>query len=184
MEGERRSGCPINLTVEMLCDRWSLIVLRGPMFGNRRHYRKLLTRSEEGISTNILADRLRMLMDEGMITKANDATHKPKSVYSLTEKAIALVPIFAQPGDDATRRRPRNSASGHGSWRKVVRLCGTVSCPACARHIWDAGPSEMAIRRQTAAGSLRRSSRPTGARSNLAGCSSGERQRMEVQYAG
>jgi DNA-binding HxlR family transcriptional regulator len=97
MEGERRSGCPINLTVEMLCDRWSLIVLRGPMFGNRRHYRKLLTRSEEGISTNILADRLRMLMDEGMITKANDATHKPKSVYSLTEKAIALVPIFAQP---------------------------------------------------------------------------------------
>lgn len=106
MEGEHRSGCPINLTVEMLGDRWSLIVLRDLMFGNRRHYRELLTQSEEGISTNILADRLRMLMDEGMITKADDATHKQKSVYSLTEKAIALVPIFAQLGAWGRRYTP------------------------------------------------------------------------------
>lgn len=98
MEGEHRSGCPINLTVEILGDRWSLIVIRDLMFGNRRHYRELLTQSEEGISTNILADRLRRLMEEGMITKADDSSHKQKSVYSLTEKAIALVPIFAQLG--------------------------------------------------------------------------------------
>jgi DNA-binding HxlR family transcriptional regulator len=106
MEGEHRSGCPINLTVEILGDRWSLIVLRDLMFGNRRHYRALLTQSEEGISTNILADRLRMLMDEGMITKANDTTHKQKSIYSLTEKAIALVPIFAQLGAWGRRYTP------------------------------------------------------------------------------
>jgi DNA-binding HxlR family transcriptional regulator len=106
MEGEHRSGCPINLTVEMLGDRWSLIVLRDLMFGNRRHYRELLTQSEEGISTNILADRLKMLMDEGMITKADDATHKQKSIYSLTEKAIALVPIFAQLGAWGRRYTP------------------------------------------------------------------------------
>jgi DNA-binding HxlR family transcriptional regulator len=106
MEGEHRSGCPINLTVEMLGDRWSLIVLRDLMFGNRRHYRELLTQSEESISSNILADRLKMLMDEGMITKANDPTHKQKAVYSLTEKAIALVPIFAQLGAWGRRYTP------------------------------------------------------------------------------
>ncbi len=53
-----RSGCPINLTLEALGDRWSLIVIRDLMFGNRRHFRELLTRSEEWIASNILADRL------------------------------------------------------------------------------------------------------------------------------
>jgi DNA-binding HxlR family transcriptional regulator len=106
MKGAHRSGCPINLTVEILGDRWSLIVLRDLMFGNRRHYRELLTQSEEGISTNILADRLKMLMDEGMMTKAEDVTHKQKSFYSLTEKAIALVPIFAQLGAWGRRYTP------------------------------------------------------------------------------
>ncbi|HEY0790761.1 MAG TPA: hypothetical protein VGD78_06810 [Chthoniobacterales bacterium] len=53
---EKRSGCPINLALEMLGDRWSLIVIRDIMFGNRRHFRELLTRSEEGIASNILPD--------------------------------------------------------------------------------------------------------------------------------
>ena len=50
-----RSGCPINLTLEALGDRWSLIVIRDLMFGNRRHFRELLTRSEERIASNILS---------------------------------------------------------------------------------------------------------------------------------
>jgi DNA-binding HxlR family transcriptional regulator len=106
MTGEPRSGCPINLTVEMLGDRWSLIILRDIIFGNRRYYRELLVQSEEGIATNILAERLRMLVDAGMITKAADPTHKQKSIYSLTEKAIALVPIFAQLGAWGRRYTP------------------------------------------------------------------------------
>jgi len=51
-----RSGCPINLTLEALGDRWSLIVIRDLMFGNRRHFRELLTRSEERIASNLLAN--------------------------------------------------------------------------------------------------------------------------------
>jgi DNA-binding HxlR family transcriptional regulator len=94
---DHRSGCPINLSLELFGDRWSLLVLRDMMFGGKRHFRELL-RSEEGISSNILADRLRKLMDEGMITRADDPTHKQKAIYSLTEKAIALVPVFAQLG--------------------------------------------------------------------------------------
>lgn len=94
----QRSGCPINLAVEVFGDRWTLLVLRDMMFGNRRHFRELLSRSEEKIASNILADRLKRLVEQGMITRADDPSHKQKGVYSLTEKAIQLVPVFAQIG--------------------------------------------------------------------------------------
>jgi DNA-binding HxlR family transcriptional regulator len=105
MSGVHRSGCPINLTLEVLGDKWSLLILRDMMFGNRRHFRELL-RSEEGISSNILADRLKMLLAEGLITKTDDPSHKQKAIYSLTEKAIELLPVFAQIGAWGTRHLP------------------------------------------------------------------------------
>ena len=98
MKVVHRSGCPINLTLEILGDRWSLIVLRDMMFGNRRHFRELLTASEEGIASNILADRLKRLMEQGLISKSGDPSHKQKAIYSLTEMSIALVPVFAAMG--------------------------------------------------------------------------------------
>ena len=98
MRDSHRSGCPINLTLEILGDRWSLIVLRDMMFGNRRHFRELLTKSEEGIASNILADRLKRLVEEGLISKADDPSHKQKALYSLTEMGIALVPVFEMKG--------------------------------------------------------------------------------------
>ena len=106
MDGAHRSGCPINLTLEMLGDRWSLIVIRDLMFGNRRHYRELLNQSEEGIASNILADRLKRLVQAGMITRRDDPTHKQKAIYSLTEPAIQLVPLLAQMGAWGRRHTP------------------------------------------------------------------------------
>src|SRR5579885_1565888 len=67
-----RSGCPINLTLETLGDRWSLIVIRDLMFGDRRHFRQLLARSEEGIASNVLADRLRRLEAAGLVSRRDD----------------------------------------------------------------------------------------------------------------
>jgi DNA-binding HxlR family transcriptional regulator len=96
MTDAQRSGCPINLSLEVLGDKWSLLVIRDMMFGNRRHFRELLTRSEEGISSNILADRLKSLLDEGVISREDDPTHKQKGIYSLTEKGIELLPVLAQ----------------------------------------------------------------------------------------
>jgi len=96
MNGEHRSGCPINLTLEVLGDKWSLLVIRDIIFGNRRHFRELLTQSEEGIASNILADRLRRLTEQGIVTRADDPTHKQKAIYSLTEQGIALLPVLAQ----------------------------------------------------------------------------------------
>jgi len=106
MEGAHRSGCPINLTLEVLGDRWSLIVIRDVMFGNRRHYRELLTQSEEGIASNILANRLKRLVEAGLLSKRADASHRQKGIYSLTEPAIQLVPLLAQLGAWGVRHTP------------------------------------------------------------------------------
>ncbi len=101
-----RSGCPINLTLETLGDRWSLIVIRDIMFGNRRHYRDLLNHSEEGIASNILADRLRRLVDAGLLATSPDPAHRQKTIYSLTEPAIQLVPLLAHMGAWGRRFTP------------------------------------------------------------------------------
>lgn len=93
-----RSGCPINLAVETFGDRWSLVVIRDLMFGNRRHFRELLSRSEEKIASNILADRLKRLEKAGLVSRRDDPSHKQKAIYSLTEASIALVPVLAHMG--------------------------------------------------------------------------------------
>ncbi|AXK83201.1 transcriptional regulator [Pseudolabrys taiwanensis] len=96
MHEAHRSGCPINLTLEVLGDKWSLLIVRDIIFGNRRHFRELLTKSEEGISSNILSDRLKNLLEQGVLTREDDPTHKQKGIYSLTEKGIELLPVLAQ----------------------------------------------------------------------------------------
>jgi DNA-binding HxlR family transcriptional regulator len=104
-----RSTCPINLATEVLGDRWSLVILRDIMFGGRRTYRELLTQSLEGIATNILASRLRHLEGEGFLSAAPDPGHSQRTIYSLTEKAIALVPVLATLGDWGVRFLPVTS---------------------------------------------------------------------------
>lgn len=98
MAQTHRSGCPINLTLEQLGDPWSLIVIRDLMFGNRRSYGALLSQSEEGIASNILADRLKRLSQSGLLTRRDDPNHRQKGIYSLTEAAIQLVPLLAHMG--------------------------------------------------------------------------------------
>lgn len=98
MKQTGRSGCPINLTLEQLGDRWSLIVIRDVMFGNRRTYGELLGRSEEGIASNILAERLKRLASAGLLSWRPDAHHRQKGIYSLTEASIQLVPLLAHMG--------------------------------------------------------------------------------------
>lgn len=104
MERAPRSGCPINQAVEAFGDRWSLLVLRDVVFGGRRHFRELLAGSEEGIASNILADRLRHLVASGLLTR-DDAGRGRRVTYSLTEPAIQLVPVFAALGSWGMRHR-------------------------------------------------------------------------------
>ena len=90
-----RSGCPVSLSLEIFGDRWTLLVLRDIIFGGARHFRELLG-APERISSNVLADRLAALVEHGLLTKADDPSHKQKVTYSLTEQAIELVPVLAQ----------------------------------------------------------------------------------------
>jgi DNA-binding HxlR family transcriptional regulator len=108
----RRSGCPINLTLEQIGDRWSLIVIRDVMFANRRSYGALLEQNEEGIASNILASRLKNLTASGLLTRSPDPNHQQKGVYSLTEAAIQLVPLIAHMGAWGVRHtQPSKEAS-------------------------------------------------------------------------
>lgn len=93
---KHRSGCPVNLTVEILGDKWTLMVIRDIALGDRRHFRELLTKSEEGIAANMLSDRLKLLAENSLITREDDPSHKQKVIYSLTEAGIELVPVLAQ----------------------------------------------------------------------------------------
>jgi DNA-binding HxlR family transcriptional regulator len=93
---DHRSECVINRTVEIFGDQWSLLVIRDIIFMNRRHFRELLTKSVEGIASNILADRLQRLVQQGIIVKSQDASHKQKAIYSLTERGIELLPLLME----------------------------------------------------------------------------------------
>jgi DNA-binding HxlR family transcriptional regulator len=107
-----RSDCPINLTAELLGDRWSLIVLRDIMVADRRHFRVLLQNSEEKIASNILATRLRSLVAAGLLSTAEDPTHKQKIVYSLTEASINFLPTMISIGNWGNKHLPASPAKG------------------------------------------------------------------------
>jgi DNA-binding HxlR family transcriptional regulator len=105
MRDEPRSGCAINAAVEAFGDRWSLIVLRDVIFGGRRHFRELLSRSEEGIASNILSSRLKALVAGGLLTR-DHAERGRRATYSLTEAGIQTVPVMAALGSWGMRHRP------------------------------------------------------------------------------
>jgi len=92
---KRRSGCPLNASVEMLGDRWSLLIIRDMMLRGFRSYKEFM-QCYEGIATNILADRLRKLTDYGIIASEPDPSDGRKLTYFLTAKGIGLAPVLTE----------------------------------------------------------------------------------------
>ena len=92
---KRRSECPLNASVEMLGDRWSLLIIRDMMLRGFRSYKEFLE-CYEGIATNILADRLRKLIANGIITAEVDPFDGRKLTYLLTRKGIDLAPVLTE----------------------------------------------------------------------------------------
>jgi DNA-binding HxlR family transcriptional regulator len=91
----RRSGCPLNASVEILGDRWSLLIIRDMMLRGFHSYKEFLG-SYEKIATNILADRLQKLIAHGVITTQTDPSDGRKMIYSLTQKGIDLAPVLTE----------------------------------------------------------------------------------------
>ena len=92
---KRRSECPLNASVEMLGDRWSLLIIRDMMLRGFRTYKEFME-CYEGIATNILADRLRKLVAYGIVTTELDPSDGRKVIYLLTEKGIDLAPVLTE----------------------------------------------------------------------------------------
>lgn len=100
----RRSGCPIATSLDLLGDRWSLVVVRDLLRGGRT-YGDFLN-SPEGIPTNILADRLRRLEESSIITRKPYQTNPPRYEYELTAKGLDLKPVLGALAKWAFRHVP------------------------------------------------------------------------------
>ncbi len=154
MRKDSRSGCPINLSLEVFGDRWTLLILRDIVFTGARHFRELLA-GPERISSNILADRLAVLVEYGLLTKADDPSHKQKVTYSLTEAAIELVPVLVQLSDWGARNRPADdqfvargrvlAVGGPAVWETFMdELRETHLGPRARRRPAPSGPTVVA----------------------------------------
>jgi DNA-binding HxlR family transcriptional regulator len=90
---KRRSGCPVSISLDMLGDRWSLLIIRDLMVRGYRTF-KDFQGSSEGIASNILADRLRKLETAGIVSAESEETDARRINYRLTEKGIDLAPVL------------------------------------------------------------------------------------------
>jgi DNA-binding HxlR family transcriptional regulator len=127
MASKQRSASPISLSLELLGDRWTLLIIRDLVFAGKRHFREFL-QSDEGISSRTLAERLQTLVDEGILTRSDDPSHGLKAIYRLTEAGIDLLPVLATLGAWGARHRKADDA--------LARIAGDLAAggePALAR---------------------------------------------------
>ncbi|HZP03376.1 MAG TPA: helix-turn-helix domain-containing protein [Terracidiphilus sp.] len=91
----RRSGCPVSAALELLGDRWSLLLIRDMMVRGYRTFREF-QHSGEGIASNILSNRLQRLEAHGLVEGEPVAEDGRSIHYRLTEKGIALAPVMLE----------------------------------------------------------------------------------------
>ena len=90
-----RSGCPVNISLEVFGDRWSLLIVRDLMVRGFRTFQDFVD-SGEGLATNILADRLKKLQRSGIVNGERDEDDRRRINYRLTEKGIDLAPVMLE----------------------------------------------------------------------------------------
>jgi DNA-binding HxlR family transcriptional regulator len=90
---KQRSTCPISTSLDVLGDKWTLLILRDLVFAGKSTYGEFM-QSGEKIATNILADRLALLEAQQILSKVVAADKKSKFTYRLTEKGVDLVPVL------------------------------------------------------------------------------------------
>lgn len=92
-----RSVCPVAATLDMIGDRWTLLVIRD-LFSGKSRYRDLVD-SPEGIATNILASRLERLRMLGIVTARRSTARSGSNEYSLTDRGRSLLPLLVSMRD-------------------------------------------------------------------------------------
>lgn len=115
----RRSACPISFALDILGDRWTLLVIRDLVFVGKRHFRDFLA-SPEGIASNILASRLRLLGARGIVSRRPDPASARKVIYELTPKGMDLLPVLLELIRWGATHDPKTGAS-EGFVRRIAR---------------------------------------------------------------
>ncbi|WP_422361906.1 winged helix-turn-helix transcriptional regulator [Reichenbachiella sp.] len=95
MENHFRCKCPITSALDIIGDKWSLVVIKQMLFEGRSTFKDFVE-SPEAIATNILASRLKLLEEFGLIEKHKLPTNKKTNIYVLTEKGLALTPVLIE----------------------------------------------------------------------------------------
>lgn len=95
MKQQKRSNCPINYALETFGDTWSLLIIRDIVFWGKKTFTEFAA-SKEAIATNILTDRLSYLVGKGVLKKNENPKDKRKSIYTLTEKGLGLIPMMLE----------------------------------------------------------------------------------------
>lgn len=90
-----RSTCPINCSLELIGDKWTLLIMRDMLLQNKRTFKEFSS-SDEGIATNILSNRLAMLEEHGIITKSKMADNRRVNIYAPTNRGLDLIPIVLE----------------------------------------------------------------------------------------
>ena len=91
----RRSACPISYTLDIFGDKWTMLIIRDLLLYGKDSFSEFLC-SDEKIATNILTDRLNVLVQEGFVTKHVAPTNKSKFLYRPTQKAIDMIPMLIE----------------------------------------------------------------------------------------
>lgn len=95
MEKQFRCGCPITSAVDIVGDKWTIVIIKQMIIEDRNTFKKL-SEGEEAIATNILSSRLKMLEQMGLLTKEKMPDNKKVNLYILTEKGLNLLPVIVE----------------------------------------------------------------------------------------
>lgn len=95
MKNTFRCKCPITSALDILGDKWSLVVIKQILFEEKSTF-KDFAESPESIATNILSTRLKMLEDFGIVDKQKLPTNKKTNIYTLTQKGLSLIPVLME----------------------------------------------------------------------------------------
>ena len=106
---QRLSDCPINFALEVFGDPWSLLIIRDIVYFGKKTYGEFLA-SEEGMATNILANRLAQLEQQGVLVKKLSEKDKRKEEYALTEKGLDLIPVLVEMANWSAEYDPHTGA--------------------------------------------------------------------------
>ena len=129
----RRSGCPISVALDLLGDRWTLLVIRDLVFLDKRRFSEFAA-SPEGIATNVLTDRLQSLEEAGIVERRRDPDDGRRVLYRLTQKGLGLIPTLVELARWGAQHDP-DTAAPPALLRRIRRDREGLIAELRARHL-------------------------------------------------